>query len=99
MRSINHALAGAFIGLEISNPVVAVPVAFVSHYICDVIPHYGGGKPEREEINSNSFQVLLILDVCLCALLVLVLALYHPRHWILAAICAFVAASPDLFLH
>jgi hypothetical protein len=97
MRAINHALSGAAIGLVVGEPAVAVPLAFVSHYICDIIPHYGADLPDKEELNSRSFRVLLLADVCLCVLLVLVLALQRPQHWLLAAICAFVAASPDLF--
>src|SRR5580698_6794981 len=97
MRAINHALTGAAIGLLIEEPVIAVPVAFISHYLCDMIPHYGGGIPEDEELKSTIFKVLLVLDIVLCALLVLLLALRRPYHWIIAAVCAFAAASPDLF--
>jgi hypothetical protein len=97
MRAVNHALTGAAIGLLVSEPVLAVPLAFVSHYVCDMIPHYGGGLPEKEEITSKKFNILLLIDFCLCPLVVLVLVLYRPDHWILAAVCAFVAASPDLF--
>jgi hypothetical protein len=97
MRAINHALTGAAIGVLIGEPVIAVPLAFVSHYVCDVIPHHGRQQPETEELNSTSFRVLLLADFCLCVLLVLILTLQRPHYWVLAAICAFVAASPDLF--
>lgn len=97
MRAINHALTGAAIGAYVSNPAIAAPAAFLSHYVCDAIPHYGGGKPEEEELNSTVFRSLLVADACLCGLLVLILALYHPKHWLLMAVCAFLAASPDLF--
>jgi len=96
MRAINHALTGAAIGLLVEEPIIAVPLAFVSHYICDVIPHYGGGKAKREELNSQTFRLLILIDFCLCVGLVVVLAVYRPRHWLLAAVCAFVATSPDL---
>ena len=97
MRAINHALTGAVIGVLVEEPALAVPAAFISHYICDVIPHFGTNRPEKEELNSRLFRILLLLDICLCALLVLTLAVYRPHHWALAAICAFAAASPDLF--
>jgi hypothetical protein len=96
MRAINHALTGAAIGLLVAEPVIAVPAAFVSHYVCDAIPHYGRGIAEEKELNSTSFRVSLVVDAGLCALLVLILALRRPQHWVLAAVCAFVAASPDL---
>jgi len=97
MRAINHALTGAAIGLQVTEPVAAVPLAFISHYVCDIIPHYGRGLPEEEELNSALFRVLLAMDISLCVLLVLILGLWRPHHWLLAAVCAFVAASPDLF--
>lgn len=96
MRAINHALTGTAIGLLVADPVVAIPLSFVSHYICDIIPHYGMDLPESEELNTKTFRVLLLADFCLCVLVVLILAVYRPHHWLLAAICAFVAASPDL---
>jgi hypothetical protein len=97
MRAINHALTGSIIGLTISQSELAIPLALVSHFICDMIPHYGGGRAAKaEEIRSPLFQRLLYLDAILCGLLVLALALKHPFHWQLAAICAFVAAAPDM---
>ncbi len=97
MRAINHALTGTVIGLAISEPAIALPVAFLSHYVCDAIPHYGGNGSEQEEINSRSFRILLVVDALLCAALVALLALYRPHRWLQAALCAFLAASPDLF--
>ena len=96
MRAINHALTGATIGLLVDEPIAAVPLSLVSHYVCDVIPHYGAGLPEEQEINTTTFRVLLALDFILCVALVVVLALKRPKNWLLAAICAFVATSPDL---
>ena len=96
MRAINHALTGASVGIISGKPAVAIPLALVSHYICDIIPHYGAGTSEAEELNSTIFRKLLVIDVSLCATLVVVLVLFHPQFWFLAAICAFVATSPDL---
>jgi hypothetical protein len=96
MRAINHALTGAAIGLVVGEPIAAVPMAFVSHYLCDIIPHYGSSIPDEEVLNTKSFRVILLADFCLCVLVVLILALTRPQHWLLAAVCAFVAASPDL---
>lgn len=93
MVAINHALTGAIIGLATGNPLVAVPAAVVSHFICDAIPHFGMGK---SFITTKAFRNLLIMDASLCVALVLFLGVAQPEHWILAAACAFIAASPDL---
>jgi hypothetical protein len=39
---------------------------------------------------------MLASDAILCVLLVAVLALLRPEHWLLASFCAFMATSPDL---
>lgn len=92
MRAINHALTGAVIGLSVSDPVLAVPAAFLSHFALDGLPHFG---ERRKDHGSKNFRDLLVLDALLCFGLVLLLAVWRPRHWLLAAFCAFLATSPD----
>lgn len=93
MTATNHALTGAIIGLIIGQPLIALPVAFLSHFICDAIPHYGD---DAVKLWSKSFKSLLLLDASLCIVLVAILAYRHPTHWLLASFCAFLATSPDL---
>lgn len=101
MRAINHALTGAIIGLVINEPLVAAPLAVASHFVCDAIPHHDGvpAKPslqmKQKWHKSRWFKRLLYLDVILCLSLVIVLAVRGPKDWLLAAVCAFLAASPD----
>ncbi len=97
MRAINHALAGALIGLMVSQPEIALIAAVVSHYICDAIPHYGSSAAGVTELKSRAFRDSLYADAVACFVLVVVLAVLHPRHWFLAAVCAFMAAAPDFF--
>lgn len=94
MTATNHAVTGAVLGLALANPAVALPVAFFSHYVLDALPHYGNDKPGY--LTSNTFRNYLRIDALLCVLLVIVLAILQPQHWLLACICAFVATSPDL---
>lgn len=96
MRAINHALTGAIVGLSISEPAIALPTAFLSHYALDALPHYGPNRPDEEYIRDGVFRQQLILDAVLCLILVLILATFKPVNWAQAAICAFLAASPDL---
>lgn len=96
MRAINHALTGALIGLVVQEPAVAVPAAVASHFVCDALPHFGPDLPELKNLRSRQFRNLLIIDGCLCFALVIILGIQKPEHWLLAAICAFAAASPDL---
>ena len=95
MTATNHAITGALIGLLVGQPAVAIPAALVSHFVCDAIPHYG--NPDPKTLWSSGFKRYLVLDASLCGLLVGFLALYQPKHWILAALCAFIATSPDFY--
>ena len=95
MRAINHALTGAIIGLNVSNPPLAIGLSVLSHYVCDAIPHYGDGKEGDQALLSKAFVASLWADALLCGLLVLVLAWQGPTNWLLAAACAFAAAAPD----
>ncbi len=95
MTATNHALTGALIGLVIGEPLIAIPAALVSHFICDALPHYDSVLRE-EKLHKTWFRYYLIAEASLCFLIVLVLAIVQPENWLLASICAFVAASPDL---
>ena len=92
MTATNHALTGAAIGLIVANPLLAVPAAFISHFVLDSLPHYGPSNPDT---TTRTFKNYLVTDALLCVLLVALLAVSHPINWLIAAICAFVATSPD----
>jgi hypothetical protein len=99
MTAPNHALTGALIGLSVSNPALAMPLAFLSHFACDAIPHYDPDHLENvERLQSKKFiREFLVVGAVICFAIVLCLALTKPKHWVTAAVCAFLATSPDLF--
>jgi hypothetical protein len=95
----NHALTGALIGLSVANPVLALPLAFLSHLVQDAVPHYDPAEADMaKRISARSFVYQqLVLGGALCVLLVAVLAIIQPAHWFLASVCAFLATSADMF--
>jgi hypothetical protein len=97
MTATNHALTGAAIGLIVGNPVIAIPAALLSHFVCDSIPHFGTNDRTINWLRSRTFKTYLLIDALLCFILVIVLFTSHPANWLTAAICAFAAASPDFF--
>jgi hypothetical protein len=98
MRAINHALTGAVIGLSVSSPAIALPVAFASHYVMDALPHYDyDGDQSGRWIGTKRFAIVMAIDALLCGVVVAILAILQPTHWITAIIGAFVAALPDFF--
>jgi hypothetical protein len=97
MTATNHAVTGAIIGFLVSEPLLAAPIAFLSHFVCDSLPHYASAADTEDYLASNHFKRLLIFDATCCVILVIILASLHPRHWLIASLCAFLATSPDLF--
>lgn len=93
MRAINHALTGAAIGLAVGQPAVALPVAFLSHFVLDMVPHFG---TKHDAVGGRNFRNWLLADAVLCLCLVIGLVAVRPHAWWLAAACAFAAAAPDL---
>jgi hypothetical protein len=96
MTAINHALTGTVIGLVVGQPLLAVPLAVGSHYVCDALPHFGTDLPDKVVLKTNKFRGYLVVEAGLCFSLVVWLAIFRPDHWLLAAGCAFAAAAPDL---
>jgi hypothetical protein len=94
MTATNHALTGAIIGLSVHQPWLALPAAFLSHYVLDAIPHFDEGPKFLE---SKYFKHRLLADALLCFVLVLILALTHQKDWFFISFCAFLGTSPDLF--
>lgn len=92
MTATNHALTGAAIGLAVGNPWIALPTALASHFVCDMIPHFGMGD---SFITTKTFRNFLIVDALLCLALVILLGLLQPLHWAVAVACALIATSPD----
>lgn len=91
MLAVNHFVTGVAIGTAISNPLIAVPVAFASHFLLDVLPHYG--EPYMKRASGPIFKAITVIDAIVLAVcfiwLVQVASLW-------AVVAGFAAMSPDL---
>lgn len=96
MTATNHGLSGALIGLAITQPAVALPLAFVSHFVLDAMPHFGGLNYHKNKKNRQLFHLYLLIDATLLAILISFLFI-NGAGW-LAFACLFLAGSPD-FVH
>lgn len=96
MTATNHAITGAVIGLVVGQPLIALPAALVSHFICDALPHFRSAQKGESFLRAKWFASYLVAEVILCAIIVIIFAYVRPLHWQLAVLCAFVAAAPDL---
>lgn len=93
MTATNHALTGAIIGLSVGSPLIALPAALLSHFVCDAIPHFSDPKLKA---GSRDFASYLICDALGAVAVALFLTILRPEAWFLACWCAFLATSPDL---
>lgn len=97
----NHLLAGSIIGATIDRPLLALVIAYSSHFVMDAAPHFGypGGKSFSEAVSIASKHRLSYIVSCFTlissAILLAFLAIH--RQWF-PIIAGFVAASPDFFM-
>jgi hypothetical protein len=94
MTGFNHGVAGAVIAITIKQPLLAVPIAFLSHFVIDMIPHFG---LDEKEVFGRRFNIILLADFLFSVSLMAFfwLLFIPPQIWLIWA-CMVAAASPDL---
>lgn len=92
MTATNHALTGALIATVVGQPLLAIPLAFASHFACDVIPHFGTNM----KFGSTHMFVRLGVDGLVAILLALFLISRGVHNPFFLAVSGFAAMSPDL---
>lgn len=93
MTGFNHTLVGASIGLAIKQPVLIAPIAFISHIICDSLPHFADNKRFRPF--GKNFIALLIFDAILCFTILGLSMYFLPSYWWPLIVGMFFATLPD----
>ena len=91
MTGTNHFLTGSLIGLTVHQPVLAITLAFGSHFLLDSLPHYGD-----DNHTGKKFLAILAVDAMFISIALGLFALTQPVHWPLAIACGLAASSPDL---
>lgn len=92
MTATNHALTGAVVAAVMPVPLLAMPLALVSHIVIDALPHYAD---DAIEFSDKKFKLLLGLDIFFCILIAGAIFIIKPDHWFLLVACAFLATLPD----
>ena len=100
MTATNHILTGSVIALAINQPALAIPIAFISHFVTDAIPHFAGMWDDdvfaRNRKFLFKFSVAIDTTLSIALLIILPLALRDAvSPWVLLA-CAIAALSPDI---
>lgn len=51
MMATPHALVGALLATKLQNPAIGIPVAFFSHFLFDLVPHWDWGWHPGETVS------------------------------------------------
>lgn len=94
MTASNHVAAGALIAAALPQPALAIPLAFISHFVMDALPHYGDN--DNHSWLNRHFKYVLGVDMLLTSAILLTLIAAQPVGWVLLVICGLVAVSPDI---
>ena len=100
MLETPHAVVGAAIASKIPNPFIAIPLAFASHFILDMTPHWNphlNTEIEKYGRVTKKSTRIVVVDVILALVLGFWIAYQFPSDrtaTILAG--AFAGVLPDL---
>ena len=95
MTGINHALTGALLVAAIDKPLVALPLALLSHFALDAVPHYGDGTGTVKPA-SRQLQWAIRVDTLLVGLFLLAVFIFRPEQWSFIIMGALLGMSPDI---
>ena len=90
MTATNHFLAGVTIASFVGKPELALPLAFISHYILDALPHFGDSKYHQK---LRSFALIWLGDFVVLMCILLLVIIRNPWWY---AVAGFLGTSPDL---
>ena len=64
MTATGHAVIGAVIAAKITNPLLAIPIALISHYAADIFPHWDAGtnsnKKTKQQLTKEAIIDVLV---------------------------------------
>ncbi len=99
MTALNHAVTGAVIAVLVKKPALAIPLAVLSHYVCDAIPHFGIHEHDHAKRNASLLFRLISSLSAIGTLMSLAIVPYHRFQgvgWITLVACMLAAALPDV---
>jgi len=79
MTATGHAMIGTAIAVSISNPVIGLPLAFLSHIAADAFPHWDTGWKMREKPFVRFFAESILDLVISLTLPFFIVSLFFPE--------------------
>lgn len=102
MVEIPHVLVGTAIAVKIGNPALALPLAFASHFVLDLLPHTNPSIYARAKAGlplESRIKKLIFIDSSLALVigsLIAATVLPDTRRAIIILLGAFLAVLPDV---
>lgn len=90
MLVLNHTLAGALTAVLVPAPLVPV-VAFVSHFLLDMMPHSNGEEPPL----SRAMKIQIGIDLVLSPFVFAFTIWLFPHQWFIVTVGVFFGVLPD----
>ena len=102
MLELPHTAVGAIIATKIPNPLISLPLAFLSHFLLDFIPHWNPSLyTETKKIGwpTRKSNLIVLIDVILSLILGFSIAFHfcsNVRCTIIILLACFMAVLPDV---
>lgn len=102
MLETPHALVGAAIATKIPNPLVSLPLAFVSHFVLDMVPHWNPHLntelKKYGKVTARSRNIILADVVAALGFGTLMATQFAttPEHMVVILFGAFAGVLPDV---
>jgi hypothetical protein len=97
-----HALVGATIAIKTGNPILAFPLAFLSNFVLDLLPHWNPHlytELKKDGKVSSKTTKIVIVDASLALVIGSLIAFRFYPHWqmiLLVLFSCLFAVSADL---
>ncbi len=95
MLETPHVAVGIAIAAAIPNPLISIPLAFMSHFILDMTPHWNphlNSETKRYGQLTNSTLLIIGFDLACAA----ILTAYIGRRDLIIYMASFAAILPDI---
>ncbi|MCX6704414.1 MAG: hypothetical protein NTZ07_03120 [Candidatus Woesebacteria bacterium] len=102
MLETPHVFIGAAIAAKIPNPFIAIPLAFASHFVMEMVPHWNphlNSETEKYGAPTRRSTVITAIDSTLALAsgsFMAYQALPNVGHAVLILACSFAAVLPDV---
>lgn len=95
MTATGHALVGASIASLVPNPAISLPLAILSHFLGDKLPHWDVMTDKGKSKRQIFFQATLDVLVGFLLVGIIFIGYWHSPNPVVILLGAFAAQLPD----